>query len=200
MQDAVVNYVRVPMRHHLHTNMVVKRTGNRLNHLAPTDTYRCHPGGPNDYVYLMATSREMWESLLRVIGREDLIGDPRYTGQPERNQRFDEVHAFIEEWTKKHDKITVMKKLGEVGVPCGATFDSQDILTDQHLHERGMVATIEHPTRGAMTMPGCPVQLTDSPVEVTPAPLLGQHNEEVYRELLGLSTDTLKRLKEEGIL
>ena len=200
MQDAVVNYVRVPMRHHLHTNTVVKRAGNRLSHLAPTDTYRCHPGGSNDYVYLMATTREMWDSLLRVISREDLIGDPRYTEQAERNKRFDEVHTFIQAWTEKHDKLTVMKELGEVGVPCGAVFDSQDILTDPHLHERGMIVTIEHPTRGTITMPGCPVQLTDSPVEARPAPLLGEHNEEVYRELLGLSADTLKKLAEEGII
>jgi len=200
MQDAVVNYVRVPMRHHLHTKAVVKRSGNRLSHAAPTDTYLCHPGGPNDYVYIMATSREMWENLLRAIDREDLIGEPLYTDQAERNKRFNEVHAFIQTWTEKHDKITVMKKLGEVGVPCGAVFDSQDILTDPHLQERGMIVTIEHPTRGTITMPGCPVQLTASPVEVRSAPLLGQHNEEVYRELLGLSEFTLKRLKEEGII
>ena len=200
MQDAVVNYVRVPMRHHLHTNTVVKRSGNRFSHLAPTDIYRCHPGGPNDYIYLMATTCEMWDSLLRVIGREDLIGDPHYTEQSERNKHFDEVHTFIQAWTEQHDKLTVMKKLGEVGVPCGAVFDSQDVLTDPHLHERGMVVTIEHPTRGTITMPGCPVQLTDSPVEARPAPLLGQHNQEVYRELLGLSEMTLKHLEEEGII
>jgi len=93
-----------------------------------------------------------------------------------------------------------MKKLGEVGVPCGAVFDSQDILTDPHLHERGMVVTVQHPTRGTITMPGCPVQLTDSPVEARPAPLLGEHNEEVYRTLLGLSADTLKKLAGEGII
>ncbi|MBI3797674.1 MAG: CoA transferase [Deltaproteobacteria bacterium] len=200
MQDAVVNYVRVPMRHHLHTNTVVKRSGNRFSHLAPTDLYRCHPGGPNDYVYLMATSREMWDSLLRVIGREDLIGDPHYTDQSERNKHFDEVHAFIQTWTEKRDKLTVMQQLGEVGVPCGAVFDSQDVLTDPHLRERGMVVTLEHPTRGTITMPGCPVQLTDSPVEARPAPLLGQHNQEVYRELLGLSATALKKLEEEGII
>ena len=200
MQDAVVNYVRVPMRHHLHTNTVVKRTGNRFSHLAPTDTYHCHPGGPNDYVYLMATTREMWDSLLRVIGRGDLVGDPRYTEQSARNQRFDEVHAFIQAWTEKRDKSTVMKELGAAGVPCGAVFDSQDVLTDPHLRERGMVVTIAHPTRGAVTMPGCPVQLTDSPVEARPAPLLGQHNEEVYRELLGLSATALQKLAEEGII
>ena len=200
MQDAVVNYVRVPMRHHLHTNAVVKRTGNRLGHLAPTDTYRCYPCGPNDYVYLMATSAEMWDNLLRVIGRDDLLGDPRYITQPERNERFDEVHAFIQAWTEKHDKISVMKKLGEVGVPCGAVFDSQDILTDPHLRERGMVVTLEHPTRGTITMPGCPVQLTDSPVEAKPAPLLGEHNKEVYQDLLGLSADVLKKLEKEGVI
>ena len=200
MQDAMVNYGRVPMRHHQQTGKVVERSGNRFSHLAPTDTYPCHPGGPNDYVYLMATTQEMWENLLRVIGREDLIGDPRYTEQAERNRRFAEVYSFISAWTATQDKFTVMKKLGAVGVPCGAIFDSQDVLTDPHLHERGMVITIDHPTRGPLTMPGCPVQLTDSPVEVTPAPLLGQHNAEVYQELLGLSVEALTQLAKARVI
>ena len=143
----------------------------------------------------MTTTPEMWRNLLQVIGREDLIDDPRYTDQRERNKRFDEVYTFIRTWTEQHDKLTVMQKLGEVGIPCGAVFDSRDILADPHLHERGMIVTVEHPTRGAITMPGCAVQLTDSPVEAKPAPLLGQHSEEVYRELLGLSVETLKQLK-----
>ena len=200
MQDAVVNYCRVPMRHHLQTNTVVQRSGNRLSHAAPTDTYPCQPGGPNDYVYIMTTTPEMWRNLLRIIGREDLIDDPRYTDQRERNKRFDEVYAFIRAWTEQHHKSIVMQKMGEVGIPCGAVFDSQDILTDPHLRERGMIVTVEHSTRGTLTMPGCAVQLTDSPVEVKPAPLLGQHSEEVYGELLGLSVETLKRLKEDGII
>jgi formyl-CoA transferase len=200
MQDAMVNYGRVPMRHHQQTGKVVERSGNRFAHLAPTDIYPCHPGGPNDYVYLMATSREMWENLLRVIGREDLLGDPRYTDQAERNKRFDEVFAFIHAWTEKHDKFTVMQKLGEAEVPCGAVFDSQNILTDPHLRERGMIVTVAHPTRGTITMPGCAVQLTDSPAEVKPAPLLGQHNEEVYRELLGLTPGAIEKLKKEGVI
>ena len=138
--------------------------------------------------------------MLQVIGREDLIDDPRYTSQKERNQRFDEVYAFIRAWTEQHDKHTVMKTLGEVGVPCGAVLDSRDILTDPHLRERGMIVEVEHPTRGTISMPGCPVQLTDSPVEVTPAPLLGQHNEEVYLALLGLSSDHLQQLVNEGVI
>lgn len=200
MQDAVVNYVRVPLRHHLQANAIVQRSGNRLSHAAPTDTYPCHPGGPNDYVYIMTTTPEMWRRLLQAIGREDLIDDPRYTEQKERNQRFDEVYAFIRSWTEKHDKFTVMKTFGEVGIPCGAVFDSQDIMTDPHLRERGMIVTVEHAARGPITMPGCAVQLTDSPVAVKPAPLLGQHNEEVYRDFLGLSGDALKTLAEEGVI
>jgi formyl-CoA transferase len=200
MQDAVVNYVRVPLRHHLHTNTIVQRSGNRLSHAAPTDTYPCYPGGPNDYVYIMTTSPEMWRNLLQVIERKDLIDDPRYTEQKERNSRFDEVYSFIRSWTEKHDKLTVMKKLGEVGIPCGAVLDSSNIMTDPHLQERGMLVTVEHPTRGSITMPGCAVQLTDSLVEAQPAPLLGQHNEEIYGALLGLSSDQLQKLASEGVI
>ena len=200
MQDAVVNYMRVPLRHHIQTDAVVQRSGNRLSHAAPTDTYPCAPGGPNDYVYLMATTPRMWENILRTIGREDLIDDPRYTSMSERNKRFDEVYDLIKAWTVQHPKFDVMERFGKAGVPCGAVFDSQDILTHPQLRERGMVATIEHPTRGSITMPGCPVQLDDSPVNVTPAPLLGQHNSEVYQDLLGLSAKNLQELEEEGVI
>ncbi len=200
MQDAMVNYGRVPMRHHLQTGAVVPRSGNRLSHAAPTDTYPCHPRGPNDYVYLMATSSAMWEALLRVIERDDLIDDPRYTKRSERNARFDEVYEYISAWTTQRDKFTVMRQMGEAGIPCGAVFDSQDILSDPHLRERGMVATLRHPTRGELTMPTCAVQMDDSPLELRPAPLLGQHNAEVYHELLGLSAEALKALEAEGVI
>ena len=200
MQDAMVNYGRVPMRHHLQTGAVVERSGNRLSHAAPTDTYPCHPGGPNDYIYLMATTPAMWDALLRVIERADLIDDPRYTKRAERNERFDEVYEFISAWTRQHDKFTVMRKMGEVGIPCGAVLDSQDILNDPHLRERGMVATVEHPTRGEITMPTCAVQLDDSPLDLKPAPLLGQHNAEVYQDLLGLSPEAVKDLEKEGVI
>jgi formyl-CoA transferase len=93
-----------------------------------------------------------------------------------------------------------MKALGEAGVPCGAVFDSLDVLTDEHLRERGMIVTVEHPTRGTMAMPGCAVQLTDSPVAVKPAPLLGEHNTEVYGELLKLSAEELQALAREGVI
>ncbi len=200
MQDAVVNYARVAMMGHYVTHKPVPRTGNEAAQLVPAGLYPCQPGGPNDYVYLLATTREMWDNILKVIGREDLIGDPRYAEIPERNKRAAEVYALIRAWTEQHGKFAVMEKMGKAEVPCGAVFDSGDVLSDPHLRERGMIVTIEHPTRGTMTMPGCAVQLSQSPREVRPAPLLGQHNEEVYREFLGLTQGEIVELKAEGVI
>jgi len=182
------------------THKTVRRTGNDEAQLVPAGLYPCHTGAHNDYVYLLATTREMWDNILKVIGREDLICDPRYAEIPERNKRAAEVYALIRAWTEKHGKFEVMEKMGKAEVPCGAVFDSGDVLSDPHLRERGMIVTIEHPTRGTMTMPGCAVQLSESPREVRPAPLLGQHNEEVYREFLGLTQGEIVELKAEGVI
>ncbi len=200
MQDAIVNFTRVAMVGQYLTGEPVPRRGNRIMGRAPGDIYPCAPGGPNDYAYVFTSSEEMWESLLRVIGRADLIDDDRYATPDARVANAEEVHGLIAAWTRTKDKFTVMKLIGEAGVPCGAVLDTGDILANEHLKQRGMITTIEHPQRGAFTMPGCPVQLEDSPVELRPAPLLGQHNTEVYGELLGLSAAAVAALKEKGVI
>lgn len=200
MQDAVVNLTRIGMMGHYLGAVPVPRTGNRVSMLAPTDLYPCAPGGPNDYAFLIATTQEMWESLLKAIGQADLLADPRFADQRNRNKHFDEIFAVIAAWTQQRSKFEVMRVLGEAGVPCGAVLDSGDVLANEHLKARGMITTIEHPIRGTFTMPGCAVQLSDSPAEIQSAPLLGQHNTEIYNELLGLTSADLAGLKDKGIV
>ena len=198
MQDAVVNLNRVGMLAHYMGTVPAPRNGNRSPALAPTDLYPCAPGGPNDYAFLITTTPSMWESLFRAIGRPDVLTDQRFADQRGRNRRFDELFEIIATWTRQRSKFEVMRVLGEAGVPCGAVLDSGDVLTNEHLKERGMITTIQHPTRGAFTMPGCAVQLSASPVEVQPAPLLGQHNSEILGSILGLTVADLAALKEDG--
>lgn len=200
MQDAVVNLNRVAMLSHYLGSVPAPRVGNRVAVLAPTDLYPCAPGGPNDYAYVITTTQEMWESLLRTIGRSDLLTDSRFADQRSRNAHFDELFEIIARWTRQRSKFEVMRALGEAGVPCGAVLDSGDILANEHLRARGMVTTIEHPTRGTFTMLGCAVHLSDSPVDIQPAPLLGQHTVEVLGSLLGLTTADLAGLRAEGVV
>ena len=87
------------------------------------------------------------------------------------------------------------------GVPlCGAVLNAEDIHSDPHLRERGMIMTMHHPSQGSFDLPGFPVQLKDSPVEMKPAPLLGEHNAEVFAELLGLNEHDLMELKREAVI
>jgi formyl-CoA transferase len=107
---------------------------------------------------------------------------------------------IVEELTSQRTKQEVIKIICEAGVPCGAVLDNVELSQDSHLPERGMIVTVDHPVRGKFTMPGCPIKLEDSPAEVTSAPLLGQHNGEIYGEMLGISAAELERLKQEGIV
>ena len=200
MQDAVVNLNRIGMMSHYYGAVPAPRLGNRVPALAPTDLYPCAPGGPNDYAFVITSTADMWGSMMRAIGRADVLTDPRFATQSERNKHFNEIFEIIASWTCQRDKFEVMRVLGEAGVPCGAVLDSGDVLANEHLKARGMITTVEHPVRGTFTMPGCAVQLSDSPVQVHSAPLLGQHNTEVLGSLLGLTNSDLSALKEKGIM
>jgi formyl-CoA transferase len=199
MQDAVVNFVRVAMMGSYITHKPAARIGNRAG-ATPGDIYKCAPGGDNDYVFIICTTPEMWRNFCGAIGRPELADDELFKDPRSRRRNAEALTAIINEWTGGRTKQEAMKILGEAGVPCGAVLDSLELLDDPHLREREMIVTVKHPTRGDFTMPGCPVKLEDSKAEVKAAPLLGQHNAEIYREYLGLGEGELEELKRQGIV
>ena len=196
MQDAVVNLIRVSLRDHQRLGKPGERTGNQLGAGVPGTTYRCHPGGANDYVFIFVP-QQMWHPLLHAIGRDDLVGDPRYETAEARWQHKDDVNALVEAWTSKRSKHDVMKVLAGAGVPCGACLDTGEVLSDPHLRARDMIVEIEHPVRGRYVTAGNPVKLSASPTTISAAPLLGQHRREVLKEL-GYSDDDINALEADG--
>jgi formyl-CoA transferase len=200
MQEAVLNYVRVPMMGTYITQKPTKRVGNRLGAGPVGDIFKCSPGGPNDFVYLYCSNEDMWRTLWNTIDRRDVLDDPRFKDRKSQRENAEALTQIIEEWTGTRTKHEVMKIMGEAGVPCGAVLDSVELLNDPHLRERGMIVTVDHPVRGKFTMPGCPVKLEDSPADITSAPLLGQHNREIYGAMMGFKDDDLEQLKQQGVI
>ena len=199
-QDVVVNLTRIHFREHHLGVRPIPRKGNRSPGAAPSNLYRCRPFGPNDYVFIHVANQEMWKSLAHVIGQPELIDDPRFADRAGRVAQKDELDALVEGWTEKRTKHETMELLGAAGVPCGAVLDSTEILEDEHLRRRGMVVEVEHPTRGRMAIPGSPIRLSASPTEVTRAPLLGEHNADVYSRLLGLGEAEIAALHRDGVV
>ena len=204
MQDAMVHYMRVPFSRTQLSGKAQLRGGSDRSQpggLVPSALYPCKPGGPNDYVYMM-TSRanpEHWPRLLKLIGREDLIGDPRYDTPDARLQCEAEVEEMITQWTMQRTKHEAMAQLSAVGVPAGAVLDSMDLVNEPSFRERGILQTMTHGER-KMTMPTWPVRFDGVPTEVKSAPLLGEHTAEVLADWLGLDAAAVAALREDGIV
>jgi formyl-CoA transferase len=199
MQDAVVNLIRVSLRDHQRRGAAMPRNGNQLGQTVPGTTYPCAPGGPNDYVFVYA-QQQMWPAFCGVIGRGDLVGDPRFATEAVRWQNRTVLEAVIVEWTKGRTKHEIMRLMGKAGVPCGACQDTGEVLADPHLAAREMIVDVNYPTRGTYQTVGCPIKLSGSPVAVTRPPLLGEHTEALLGTLCGVDPDEMARLRDDGVV
>ena len=204
MQDAVINFSRIAFARQAASGEAAVRSGNRsaLGTTAPSGLYPCKGDGLNDYcfIYTSRAGNRHWDRLLTAIGREDLIGDERFDTPQKRWANHDEVDRMLTEFTRSRTKREVMQALGDAGVPAGAVYDTLELTEDKALQDREMIVTVDHPDRGKFTLPGWPVKMSDSHVEIDRSPLLGEHNADVYAEWLGLSAGDLEELKSEDVI
>jgi formyl-CoA transferase len=203
MQDAMIHYMRTCFATMARTGKAAPRRGAKSGggNNAPSGLYPSKGGGSNDYVYL-TTSRanpEHWSRLMKLIGREDLIDDPRFATGPDRVAHEKELDAIIGDWTRQHDKREAMEKLIAVGVPSGAVLDTMELQNEPSFEERGIMQVMPHPN-GDFKMASWPVRVDGKPPTLKPSPLLGQHSEDVLHDWLGIDAKGIAALREEGVL
>jgi formyl-CoA transferase len=215
MQDAVLNLCRVKLRDqqrlahgplkeypqypHKTFGEAVPRAGNASGGGHPGEALKCKPGGPNDYIYVIIQP-PVWEPLMKLVGREELVDHPDYATPEARLPHLDECFRVIEEWTQKHTKYEAMKILNEGNIPCGPVLDMRELMEDESLAARGIVVEVKHPERGTFKTVGCPLKLSDSPVEVQTSPRLGEHTEEILKELVGYGDKDVEEARAEGAI
>lgn len=204
MQDAMFQFIRGAFATATRTGQAAQRAGagSVLAKNPPMGIYPCKGGGPNDYVYVY-TSRanpEHWRRLLGVIGREELVGDPRYETSAARLEREAEVDAMVTAWTFQHDKVEAMRVLGAAGIPAGAVLDTAELLADQSFRDRGIIQTVPHKVAGDYSMPAWPVRFGGRPPPVRPAPLLGEHTEAILEDWLSMDADAVGDLRRNGVI
>jgi formyl-CoA transferase len=199
MQEASANFIRTHLAQRERLGNPIPRRGNQGGRLQPYDLFPCAPGGPNDYVYIMVATSRMWDNFCLAIGRPELAADERFATPKARITHHRELYDEVAAWTRRHTKWEAMAILGRAGVPCGPVLDTKELLENEHMRARGAVVEVEHPVRGRWEFIAPPFRLSASQVPVQPAPLLGQHTEEVLATELGLSPEELARLAEIGV-
>ncbi|WP_417728715.1 formyl-CoA transferase [Roseovarius sp.] len=216
MQDGVINLCRVKLRDQQRLEKgplteysqygagipfgdATPRAGNDSGGGQPGRILKCKgwETDPNAYTYFI-TQAAVWEKVCDVIGEPDWKAAPGYATPAERLDKLDAIFARIEEWTMTKTKFEVMDICNPHDIPVGPILSTKEIMEDEGLRKTGTIVDVDHPKRGRYTSVGCPIKLSDSPVEVTRSPLLGEHTQEILRDVLGYGGEDLARIMDSG--
>jgi benzylsuccinate CoA-transferase BbsF subunit len=175
------------------------RQGNRDVWMAPHNCFRC--SGEDAWVAIACGAEEEWQALCRVIGQPQLADDPRFHSASARKAHEDELEQLITAWTMQLDRWEITRQLQAAGVAAFPSMSSKDLVEDAHLNGRGFFVRLPHPRVGIQAHSGIPWILTNASNGVrAPAPLLGQHTEEVLRDVLGYTDEDIRQLRARQVL
>ena len=199
MQEAMTYYMRTRMAMAPGWNdEPLARTGNGSR--AVNNLYPCKGDGANDYVMIMAITPKMWINLCSVMGKPELVNDPRFAHGRDRLNNDDALRNEISSWTEHLTKHQVAELLAAEGVPGGPVLDTSELLNDTHLQARGFITTIDHPDRGEVPILGWAPRLSASSVDLVAAPGLGEHTVEVLTQDLQLPVATIQGLIAKSVI
>ena len=216
MQDGVLNLARVKLRDQqrlaagplteysqygegIPFGEATPRAGNDSGGGQPGRILKCKgwEDDPNAYTYFI-TQAAVWGNVCDVIGKPEWKEAEGYKTPPERLDKLNEIFDAVEEWTKTKTKFEVMDICNPLNIPVGPILSMKEIMDDDGLRATGTIVDVDHPERGRYVSVGCPIKLSDSAVEVTRSPLLGEHTAEILSQVLGYSGDDLTRVIDSG--
>lgn len=197
LMDAVIAATENTAIKYLESGVIPPRMGNRYAAVSPYDAFSVKDGK----IIIAAGNQKLYEKLCtEILNRPDMITDPRFTDMPGRLEHQDAIKEVIEEVLADKTMDEAVEWILSKGIPAGPIYDISQIIRDPQVKDREMFVEMEHPTLGHITVNGCAVKLEETKPSVrTPAPALGQDNEEVYGRL-GMSGAQLTRLREKGII
>ena len=218
MQDGVLNLARVKLRDQqrlahgplkeysqfgegIPFGDATPRAGNDSGGGQPGRILKCKgwESDPNAYIYFI-TQAPVWDKICDVIGEPDWKTHPDYAKPAARLPRLNDIFARIEQWTMARTKFEAMEILNGHDIPCGPILSMKELAEDRSLRATGTVVEVDHPARGKYLSVGNPIKLSASPSDVARSPLLGEHTEEILREVLGLGDAQVTDIRDSGAL
>ncbi len=176
---------------------VLTPQGNRHRYLAPHGCYPCR--GEDSWIVVAVASDQEFNRLCQAMGRPEMANDPRFSTLPARLQNNDELDELVAGWTREQEHYALMHALQRAGIAAQAVLNTAEVLDDPHYRARGFFQTIAHSEAGTHPHVSSAARLPEAPLPVRrPAPCLGEHNSWVLGELIGASTEELRRLEDEG--
>src|SRR5882672_9025271 len=218
MQDGVLNLARVKLRDQQRLahgplkeysqfgegvpfGKAVPRAGNDSGGGQPGWILKCKgwEDDPDAYIYFI-TQAPVWEKICDLIGEPGWKTHPDYAKPPARLPRLTEIFGRIEQWTMTKTKFEVMNECNALDIPVGPILSMKELAEEPSLRESGTIVEVDHPVRGKYLSVGNPIKLSDSITEVKRSPLLGEHTDEILKDVLKLSGKDITEIKNSGAL
>lgn len=180
------------------TGHIKERSPGLSGHSAPAGNFLTKD---ESWIILVTSSDKTFERLAKVIGREDMLTDERYSTNSVRLQRFEEVNGIVADWIRTKTKDELQSILDEAGVPMSQIYSIKDIFEDPQFKARENIVEVEHPRLGKVKIPGVVPKFSDTPGSIRQiAPDLGEHNEDILQSLLGMDAEKIAALKEKNVI
>ncbi len=198
MQEAMYFALCTDMTAYHRTGKIPERTGNRSPSLVtPYSIYACADG----HIAIICVTDTHWLRTLEVIGRDDLKDDPRFTNARTRNDNEAAITEIMEAWCSARTRDAAFSALSAARIPVAPVRDIEEVRTDPHMHERGMLEWRNHPEMGEIVLANSPIRFPEQGMnEIRTFPELGAHNEEIYGHLLGLAAKEIKKLADQKVI
>lgn len=198
-REAVVSLVSDAIMDYTMNGRVASRDGNKDHFMAPHNCYRCK--GNDKWISICVANDEEWQAFCKAIGNPEWTKDERFSDQLSRWKNQEELDSLVKQWTLNYTYYEAMEILQKAGVAAMPSFSADDIFGNPHLAERQFTEILVHSEVGAHVTILPPWRLSATPQQVVrDAPCLGEHNQYVYGELLGMSDKEIQELTEEEVI